>query len=818
MPVRRIKESLRGIFKTPTGLNKNTVLLQLSMVLIFIIALLLRILPYLNVGVLLKAYDPWFQFKNTNYIVKEGFDDWFRWYDEQTWYPYGFNMTKNAYPGIPWSAATLYFMMRFLGIPIDLMTLCFFFPALMGALSTIVMYFLTKELTGSKKAAVLSMFFFAIVPGYVQRTIAGFFDGESLGILLMLLTFYFFIRAYKRKSLLSSLFAGISLGYLCATWGVFRYPLDALLLFVVVLVVLRRYSSKIVIATGGTFTISLLMACMVPRIGLKALLSTEILPALILVTIIAFYESSKYIDEKMLSNLLTPDKKKVLTKLIGIGVLVATAGIITYGIIVGFPIVPTGRKFLAVLLPFVRLQDRIIMSVAENAPATWGELFLNLHVLLFIYPAGMYFAAIRLRDEDIFLILLGVLTTYFATSFVRLILLLSPVACILAAYAISEISEPFSKIIRETREKVPAVKRMRVRVTGILGAEYAATVMILIFVLGVFFAWQNTMFIAKYWSSSELLPAGQKDWQEALMWLKYNVPDDAVIASWWDYGDWISIIAGKKTVIDNTTVNKTQIAMIALAFISNETEALKIFKKYHVSYVLVFFGYLEPAIGGDDGKWPWMVKIAADVFNKSGKAIVNESAYGTIDKPGPLLFKSTIYKLLFYDEPNAQSNYYYSLMSKMSRYGYIAYNPGLWGLTSNRSLWKLAEKVFIPVFISTNRFVKIYRVDYRVLDTNESSVNISVEKICNNGTIVFKVNNTSPNKIKIKEIRLDGIICNVSLIEGNVTGEVIIDAHEARSIKAVPVSEIETPEYMLIKIETPDYPGYEITITVKLEK
>jgi len=126
--------------------------------------------------------------------------------------------------------------------------------------------------------------------------------------------------------------------------------------------------------------------------------------------------------------------------------------------------------------------------------------------------------------------------------------------------------------------------------------------------------------------------------------------------------------------------------------------------------------------------------------------------------------------------------------------------------------------VFIPVFISTNRFVKIYRVDYRVLDTNESSVNISVEKICNNGTIVFKVNNTSPNKIKIKEIRLDGIICNVSLIEGNVTGEVIIDAHEARSIKAVPVSEIETPEYMLIKIETPDYPGYEITITVKLEK
>jgi len=234
---------------------------------------------------------------------------------------------------------------------------------------------------------------------------------------------------------------------------------------------------------------------------------------------------------------------------------------------------------------------------------------------------------------------------------------------------------------------------------------------------------------------------------------------------------------------------------------------------------LVFFGYLEPAIGGDDGKWPWMVKIAADVFNKSGKVVVNESAYGTIDKPGPLLFKSTIYKLLFYDEPNAQSpyNYYYSLMSKMSRYGYIAYNPG-WGLTGNRSLWKLAERVFIPVFISTNRFVKIYRVDYRVLDTNESSVNISVEEIYKNGTIVLKVNNTSPNKIRIKEVRLDGIMCNVSLIEGNVTEEVIIDVHEARNIRIVPVSEVEAPEHIIIKIETPDYPGYEITITVELEK
>ena len=44
------------------------------------------------------------------------------------------------------------------------------------------------------------------------------------------------------------------------------------------------------------------------------------------------------------------------------------------------------------------------------------------------------------------------------------------------------------------------------------------------------------------------------DWLDALDWIKNNTPKDAVIASWWDYGYWISTMGERASLADNSTL------------------------------------------------------------------------------------------------------------------------------------------------------------------------------------------------------------------------------------------------------------------------
>ena len=61
-----------------------------------------------------------------------------------------------------------------------------------------------------------------------------------------------------------------------------------------------------------------------------------------------------------------------------------------------------------------------------------------------------------------------------------------------------------------------------------------------------------------------------------MQWLKENTPEDAVIASWWDYGYWISTLAERKTLADNSTLLDWQIRKIAATYMSTPEDAWQI--------------------------------------------------------------------------------------------------------------------------------------------------------------------------------------------------------------------------------------------------
>jgi len=66
------------------------------------------------------------------------------------------------------------------------------------------------------------------------------------------------------------------------------------------------------------------------------------------------------------------------------------------------------------------------------------------------------------------------------------------------------------------------------------------------------------------------------DWPHAMQWLKENTSEDAVIAAWWDYGYWISTLAERKTLADNSTVVDWQIRKIAATYMSTPENAWQI--------------------------------------------------------------------------------------------------------------------------------------------------------------------------------------------------------------------------------------------------
>jgi len=114
--------------------------------------------------------------------------------------------------------------------------------------------------------------------------------------------------------------------------------------------------------------------------------------------------------------------------------------------------------------------------------------------------------------------------------------------------------------------------------------------------------------------------------------MKENLPKDAVVFCWWDYGYWVTTLAEKRTLADNGTINSTQIATIARAFILNETMSIPIMKQYNVSHVAIYAAWERTQQQqnqfygvGEDSKWYWMAKICNGTTYRGQRILITEN-------------------------------------------------------------------------------------------------------------------------------------------------------------------------------------------------
>jgi dolichyl-diphosphooligosaccharide--protein glycosyltransferase len=82
----------------------------------------------------------------------------------------------------------------------------------------------------------------------------------------------------------------------------------------------------------------------------------------------------------------------------------------------------------------------------------------DFHLLLILFPAGLYFCFKKLTDATIFIIIYGMTSLYFAGVMVRLILVATPAVCLISAIAVSATLKNFSMLLREKTPEPTSTK------------------------------------------------------------------------------------------------------------------------------------------------------------------------------------------------------------------------------------------------------------------------------------------------------------------------------------------------------------------------
>lgn len=179
---------------------------------VFSLALYIRYLPEQGMQYF-QALDPYVIYRMSQHLAMEGnlpMLDFMRYFPYET--PvYVKNLGNIAFPSL------LYWMGPFLFFG-SYLEWAQFYPAFMGALGVLMTYFLGKEIF-NKATGVSAAFFLATIAGAMHRTSAGFFEKEPVGTFFMMVSLYFFTRAWKRSDWRSGIASGIALAIFTVSWG-----------------------------------------------------------------------------------------------------------------------------------------------------------------------------------------------------------------------------------------------------------------------------------------------------------------------------------------------------------------------------------------------------------------------------------------------------------------------------------------------------------------------------------------------------------------------------------------------------------------------
>ncbi|KAI9819494.1 MAG: oligosaccharyl transferase stt3 subunit [Pycnora praestabilis] len=674
MAVAPVEPFLKG----NTGRNTRGLLRLIILCTIAGAAVASRLFSVIRFESIIHEFDPWFNFRATKYLVNNGFYSFWDWFDDRTWHPLGRVTGGTLYPGLMVTSGVIYHILRLLALPVDIRNICVLLAPACSGLTALATYLLTSEMSTSPSAGLLAAAFMGITPGYISRSVAGSYDNEAIAIFLLVFTFYLWIKALKNGSAMWGALTALFYGYMVSAWGGYVFITNLLPLHAFVLIAMGRYSPRLYVSYTTWFALGTLASMQVPFVGFLPIRSSEHMSALGtfgLLQIVAFVEFIRQqLPSKQFQTLLRSLVLVVFAVSVGGLVLLTVSGVIAPW---------TGRFYSLWDTGYAKIHIPIIASVSEHQPTAWPAFFFDLNMLIWLFPAGVYMCFRNLKDEQVFLVIYGVLSSYFAGVMVRLMLTLTPVVCVAAALALSHILDTYlvadsptpeahangdakaaagSDTIKAAASLVPdSLRSMRSPLVGIysniskMSIVSAITTYLLLFVLHCTWVTSNAYSSPSVVLASRLPDGSQHiidDYREAYYWLRQNTAQNAKIMSWWDYGYQIGGMADRPTLVDNNTWNNTHIATVGKAMSSREEVSYPIMRQHEVDYVLVVFGGLLGYSGDDINKFLWMVRIAEGIWPDEVKErdfFTARGEYRVDDEATPTMRNSLMYKMSYYN-------------------------------------------------------------------------------------------------------------------------------------------------------------------------
>ena len=287
------------------------------------------------------------------------------------------------------------------------------------------------------------------------------------------------------------------------------------------------------------------------------------------------------------------------------------------------------------LIHFLLPHNPLVDSVAEHATTTTAQSFFFLSILMIFGGIGVWLLLRNKTNQDIsslkiqndmiiFALIIGLIGVYVSSAFVRLEVFASISVVILSSIGLAILTNKFFTSSNQSQKKLFKPTRTITKIS------FVAIIVIL-------FTIPTVLPVDGNWISSGKAPLTilnggtsfgivTNDWLDALEWIKTNTPEDSVIASWWDYGYWISTMSERKTLADNSTIDSERIKNIAKMLLSEPDQAWKMLQEMDADYVLIFISsqkiVTEPEDlyilhgGGDESKKQWFMRIAEEPVSK----------------------------------------------------------------------------------------------------------------------------------------------------------------------------------------------------------
>ena len=630
------------------------------LILAFSVSFLIRAQPA-EYGFELNEFDPFFNFRATEYIVENGFFEYFQWHDDKSWYLpeespgiSGRNVSATSQIMLHSTAAVTY---QIFGGNSSLYDFTILFPAIIGSLTVVIIFVLVRLFAGTIAGLFASLLFAVSLPIIIRGSI-GWFKSEPLGIFYGLLGLYLFLSAIKSENkkvaALKIISGGVIMAFGMASWGGNQFFIIPIGLFILALPFLRKDHTFLLWSIPLFVGIFLLISGSFERPGLSFVFGLGGL-SLLIPTI--FLMISIFVQK------ISKDKTKTRNSLfLLISIIVIGSFLIVLNDESHLLPLPSFR-YLNAMNPFLTTTDPLVDSVAEHASTSIVISFLLHSVWMIFAGIGIWFILSKKisqsfvkNDMKVFVLIIGISGMYISSSFIRLEVFASISLIIFSSIALSILSKNIFKITFYGKKN------------NLFKILYVIIISFL-FILPLIFPENNT------WINHTDIPPTiftgatsnppTNDWLDTLEWIKLNTPENAVIASWWDYGYWIQTMADRTALVDNSTLIDTRIKNMAKMLLSTPVDSWNMLKEMNADYVLIFLSAqkindnLEEKLyilggGGDESKVLWFARIAELPAEKYLKP---DGLTGTnYFHEQTMLGKMIPFTTVVYYEPNTQEN------------------------------------------------------------------------------------------------------------------------------------------------------------------